>query len=138
MAAGRRSVWRRSAALALLLCCGTAGASLEHDGTWKGGVWSPTVWASGVWLEVPTIAVPDVIGMTASAADAALEGVGLDTGAVGNVCSTETVGLVVSQAPPAGALVAEGSAVAISLSTGVACKGAGGRLKLHLDLRLQQ
>lgn len=129
---------RRSVALALLLCCGTASASLEDDGVWKAGVWATTAWADGVWHEgaTGTVAVPDVTGMDSTAADAALEGAGLDTGAVSNVCSTETLGIVVSQAPPAGTQVTAGSTVAISLSTGNACVGAGGKLKLRLDLRL--
>lgn len=131
-------MWRRSAVLALLMCCGTAGASLEDDGVWAAGVWATTVWADGVWHEgaAGTIAVPDVVGMDAASADAALEGVGLDTGAVSNVCSAETLGTVVSQAPPAGTSVPEGSLVDLAASTGIACAGVGGKFKLRLDLRL--
>lgn len=133
-------MWRRSGALALLLCCGTASASMENDGVWAAGAWATTAWANGVWheSEADTIPVPDVIGMDAASADAALEGSGLDTGAVSNVCSAAALGTVVSQAPPAGTQVVAGSTVAISLSTGNACVGGGGKLRLRLDLRLYQ
>jgi hypothetical protein len=129
----------RIGALVLLgLCIPTANASLENDGVWAAGVWATTVWADGVWSEGadPGVSVPDLIGMTEAEADSALEGVGLDTGTVATVCSTADEGDVVSQAPPAGASAAPGSTVDIALSSGEACVGAGGKLKLRLDLRL--
>jgi hypothetical protein len=129
----------RLGALALLgLCIPTANASLENDGVWAAGVWATTVWADGVWSEGtdPGVSVPDLIGMTEEDADTALEGAGLDTGAVSTVCSAATAGDVVSQVPPAGASVAPGSTVDIALSSGTPCVGAGGKLKLRLDLRL--
>ena len=122
----------------LALYIPTANASLEEDGVWAAGVWATTVWADGVWLEgeASAVSVPDLAGMTEVEADAALEGVGLDTGTVSTVCSAATAGDVVSQAPPAGAAVAPGSLVNIALSSGTPCVGAGGKLKLRLDLRL--
>lgn len=132
------SLRNRLAALCLLLYGAAASASLEDDGVWKAGVWATTVWADGVWLEgeASTVEVPDVIGMTEGEADTALEGAGLDTGAVATVCSAATTGDVVSQAPPAGASVTGGSLVNLALSSGTPCVGAGGKLKLRLDLRL--
>lgn len=120
------------------LCIPTANASLEEDGVWKSGVWATTVWADGVWQEdaTPGVSVPNVIGMTEGEADTALDGAGLDTGAVTTVCSAATAGDVVSQAPPAGASAELGSLVALSLSSGDACTGSGGRLKLRLRLQL--
>lgn len=120
------------------LCIPTAYASLEEDGVWAAGVWATTVWADGVWLEgeATGVTVPDVIGMTEAEADTAFEGVGLDTGSVATVCSAATAGDVVSQAPPAGASISPGSTVDIALSSGTPCAGAGGKLKLRLDLRL--
>jgi hypothetical protein len=129
-----RALWLVS----LLAVSLPAGASLENDGAWKGGVWASTAWADGAWREEadPGIPVPDVIGMTQEDADTAFEAVGLDTGNVATVCSAATEGDVVSQAPPAGASVPPGSTVDIALSSGEPCKGAGGKLKLRLDLRL--
>jgi len=130
---------RLGALVMLGLCIPTANASLEQDGVWAAGVWATTAWADGVWHEgegTPGVSVPDVIGMTEAEADAAFEGAGLDTGNVATVCSTATAGDVVSQAPPAGASVAPGSLVDIALSSGTPCVGAGGKLKLRLDLRL--
>jgi hypothetical protein len=92
--------------------------------------------ASFEFGEAAGVTVPSVIGMTQAEADTALEAVGLDTGAVATVCSAATSGDVVSQAPPAGASAPEGSLVNISLSSGTPCTGAGGKLKLRLDLRL--
>jgi hypothetical protein len=129
----------RLGALALLgLYIPSANASLENDGVWAAGVWATTAWADGVWSEGvdPGVTVPDVIGMTEEDADTALEGAGLDTGAVATVCSAAEAGNVVSQAPPAGASVPPGSTVDLALSSGEACTGAGGKLKLRLDLRL--
>lgn len=128
----------RLAALSLLLYAAAASASLDQDGVWKAGVWATTVWADGVWQEgeASDVSVPDVVGMTEAEADAELEGAGLDTGSVATVCSAATAGDVVSQAPPAGASVPPGSTVDIALSSGTPCTGAGGKLKLKLDLRL--
>lgn len=140
MARGLRSVSLRNrlVAVGLLLYGASASASLEEDGVWQAGVWATTVWADGVWLEgeATGVTVPDVIGMTEGEADTALEGVGLDTGAVTTVCSGATAGDVVSQAPPAGVTATEGSLVNLALSSGTPCTGAGGKFKLRLDLRL--
>lgn len=74
----------------------------------------------------PTVEVPSVLGMDEATADAAFEGVGLDTGAVFETCSEEDLGVVVIQIPPSGAQAAPGSTVDIFLSTGVACVGRPG------------
>jgi len=81
------------------------------------------------------IAVPDVVGLDEAAADTALEAEGLDTGTVTTVCSAADAGDVVSQAPPAGALVDAGTTVDLFVSSGTPCAG-GGKLRLYLKLRL--
>jgi hypothetical protein len=83
-----------------------------------------------------TTTVPDVVGLDQAAADTALEGAGLDTGNVTSTCSAAAMGEVISQAPPSGATVAEGSLVDLITSTGTPCTGVGGKLRLYLKLRL--
>jgi hypothetical protein len=83
-----------------------------------------------------TTTVPDVLGLDQAAADTALEAAGLDTGNVTSACSDEAMGDVVSQAPPSGTIVAEGSLVDLVTSSGTPCTGTGGKLRLRLDLRL--
>jgi beta-lactam-binding protein with PASTA domain len=66
-----------------------------------------------------TIAVPDVLNSTHSAATSAITGAGLTLGAVTTGPSaTVAAGLVISQAPDAGMHVASGSAVALVISSG--------------------
>lgn len=130
---------KRIAVVVGLLLCGVANASLEDDGIWKAGVWATTVWTDGVWFEgtEPTVVVPNVIGLSLAAADTALEAESLDTGSTSSTCSDATLDEVVSQAPPAGVVVPEGTTVDLIASSGVECTGAGGKLKLKLNLRLQ-
>ncbi|HOC72027.1 MAG TPA: PASTA domain-containing protein, partial [Candidatus Hydrogenedentes bacterium] len=67
------------------------------------------------------VAVPNVVGLTQSAAEAALAGAGLTLGAVTESYSaTVPAGEVMSQTPVAGAEVALGTAVAIEVSLGPA------------------
>ncbi len=63
--------------------------------------------------------VPNVVGMTESAAGTALANVNLTTGAVTQQCSnTVAAGLVISQTPTANQIIPHGSAVALVVSTG--------------------
>lgn len=90
------------------------------------GVWNMGVWSDGVWDEdsAPQVAVPSVIGQADSAAaDAILEGDGLDLGTDTPRCSTATENEIVSQNPAAGTQVALGSLVDVYSSNGVACTG---------------
>jgi beta-lactam-binding protein with PASTA domain len=74
-----------------------------------------------VSLGPPTVAVPNVAGMTQAAATTALNGAGLVVGAVASQNHpTVPAGSVISQNPAAGTLVAPGSAVAILISLGPA------------------
>jgi beta-lactam-binding protein with PASTA domain len=67
------------------------------------------------------VAVPNVVGLTQSAAGAALTTATLKTGTVTQASSaTVPAGEVISENPTAGTLVAPGSAVALSVSTGPA------------------
>jgi len=79
-------------------------------------------WAAGVFdSETPAkqVAVPDLVGMTEQGAAKALEQAGLK---VGKVVSEESdkgpAGTVVSQDPPASTKVVEGTAVALTVSSG--------------------
>ena len=66
-----------------------------------------------------SISVPDVVGETEAVATTAIEGAGLVVGIVTSENSlTVPVGNVISQTPPAGALVAPGSAVNLVVSLG--------------------
>src|SRR5262249_7392326 len=67
----------------------------------------------------PPVTVPNVVGLTQSAASTAITGAGLLVGAVTTASSaTVPAGAVISQNPAAGAVVASGSAIAILVSTG--------------------
>ena len=71
--------------------------------------------SSGVAL----IAVPNVVGLTQTRASSAITGAGLVVGTVSRVCSrTVAAGVVISETPVAGTLVAPGSAVALTVSRG--------------------
>jgi beta-lactam-binding protein with PASTA domain len=63
--------------------------------------------------------VPNVVGLTQTAATTAITGAGLTVGAVSLVQSaTVPAGVVMSESPIAGALVAPGSAVSLTVSSG--------------------
>jgi hypothetical protein len=123
----------RGAALALLLGAGVAYGASFDDASFATTSYDENSFEFGAAAQV---AVPDVVGLSEAAADTALEGEGLDTGTVTAVCSAATAGDVVSQAPPAGALVDAGTTVNLSVSSGTPCTGTGGKLRLRLDLRL--
>src|SRR5579862_9344111 len=68
--------------------------------------------------------VPNVVGMTQSAATIAITGAGLVVGAVtGQSSSTVASGSVISETPPAGAEESAGSAVSLIVSSGPAQSG---------------
>ena len=81
-------------------------------------------WAAGVFggddeEAAATVAVPDVIGMTADGAGKALDKAGLAVGTITEVASEDgPEGTVIEQSPEAGADVDEGSAVDLRVSTG--------------------
>src|SRR4051812_7432711 len=65
------------------------------------------------------IAVPIVVGLTQTAASSAVTGAGLTVGVVSLVQSaTVPAGVVISESPTAGTLVAPGSAVSLTVSSG--------------------
>src|SRR5205814_7753908 len=67
----------------------------------------------------PTVAVPNVVGQTQSAATSAITGAGLTLGAVTRQSSsTVAAGSVISESPPGGTKVASGSAVSLVVSSG--------------------
>jgi PASTA domain-containing protein len=69
---------------------------------------------------LPQVTVPNVVGLTQSAATTAITGANLTVGAVTTASSTTVpAGSVISQSPAAGASVATGSAIALVVSTGV-------------------
>ena len=66
-----------------------------------------------------TVPVPDVVGLTQSAATTALQNAGLVAGTVTNQASDSVpAGAVISQNPPAGTAVAPGASVALVVSSG--------------------
>jgi len=79
--------------------------------------------AVNIWVSSgePYVFVPDVVGMTQEAAEAALTQVGLTLGVVTQVFSeTVPAGVVISQNPGAGSAMPAGGAVALTVSKGVA------------------
>ena len=65
------------------------------------------------------VTVPEVVGLTQTAAGTTITGTNLTVGTVTQQCSnTVAAGLVISESPPAGAQVTPGSAVALVVSTG--------------------
>ncbi len=76
-----------------------------------------------------TVAVPNVVGDTQTAASSAITGAGLTVGAVTNASSTSVAsGDVISENPAAGASVASGSAVVLVISSGPPTYTIGGTL----------
>ena len=96
------------------------------------------------WVGIPLIAddgaggdvaVPNVIGQaSAAAADAILEGDGLDLGTNTVKCSSAAASEVTSQAPSSGTLVSLGTLVNVDTSSGTPCRGSPPLwLKLETD-----
>jgi 6-phosphogluconolactonase len=85
------------------------------------GVVVLTAAAVNVTISSGAVAVPNVVGLTQSAATTALTGVGLTLGTVTLASSANVpAGSVISQTPTAGAMVASPSAVNLSVSVGPA------------------
>ena len=77
--------------------------------------------AGGAFLQGSAVLVPDVVGLSLTDADTALEGEGLDTGVVTVRCSLEDADEVLSQFPIAGTAVLPGSTVDVLASNGEEC-----------------
>jgi beta-lactam-binding protein with PASTA domain len=79
------------------------------------------------------VAVPNVVGLSQAAANAAINGSGL---VIGNVAtqnsSTVAAGLVISESPSAGSSVAANSAVSVVVSSGAAGSNAAAMASLNL------
>lgn len=101
---------KRLALLALLLLPLTGQAQ-----TFLGFVGIPLL------SSVPQVSVPDVVGLSANAADTAFEAVGLDTGTITQACSAEPANEVLTQDPTAATLVDPGSLVDLRTSSGASC-----------------
>jgi hypothetical protein len=81
----------------------------------------PTVAVAGYTVLVPTVKVPNVVGLTQAQATAALAAAGLTKGNVTTAPSgTVPAGSVISQDPSAGTSVSKGSSVNLVVSTGPA------------------
>ena len=81
------------------------------------------------------VTVPNVVGLSLSAADTALEAATLDTGATTPQCSAEAADQVLGQTPIAGAMVSPGSLVDLVHSNGTLCPQASGRgTKIHIGI----
>ena len=81
--------------------------------------WEPEVFQRAPEIFVlTTVTVPDVVGMSQSAAEAAITGAGLQVNATGAASETVPAGQVISQNPAGGDEAPEGSAVSIVVSTG--------------------
>src|SRR4029450_3196039 len=69
---------------------------------------------------LPHVSAPDVVGLTQAAASAAITGAQLVVGTSSNASSLAVpAGSVISQSPAAGADVLVGSAIALTISTGL-------------------
>jgi len=90
--------------------------------------------ADGAPADIP---VPNVVGEADSAAaDAILEGDGLDLGTVTTHCSAAALDEIIGQDPLAGVLVSLGTLVNVTASDGMACPpGSGSQLNIILRLR---
>lgn len=89
--------------------------------------------AAGSYVQGPDVSntVPNVLGLTAAAADTALMAAGLDTGALASRCSSVMSGKVVVQNPAAGTLVGPGSLVDLLTSNGTPCRNGRGGLSVR-------
>jgi beta-lactam-binding protein with PASTA domain len=94
----------------------TLGATAPTSDQWNLAIVELTPGAAPV-----PVNVPNVVGLTQAAAQAAITGAGLTAGAVTTANSASVpAGQVISQTPAAGASVAPGSAVALVVSLGPA------------------
>jgi len=86
---------------------------------WTSGFWPTGFWVSAFWVADTTVEVPDVVGLTLGAAAAALFAVDLSYDVTYEFSDTITEGEVISQNPVATTVVAVGSLVALTVSSGV-------------------
>ena len=118
---------RRLALAALLLV--TPAFAAEDEPAWATGSWAAGSWAVGSWGdgEATSAAVPNVVGEADfAAADAVLEGVGLDGGTETEVCSAAADNEIVGQSIAAGTIVALDTLVNLRSSNGTPCPDGGG------------
>lgn len=98
------------------------------DMTWP-GLWLRTYATVGVTIQLVTttfVSVPNIVGLTESAATSALTTAGLTAGTRMTTSSqTVAAGSVSGQSPAAGVSVASGSAVTYAVSTGATVAGGG-------------
>lgn len=99
------------------------------------------VFAAGAFTFVTdadtTVEVPDVVGEADfAAADAVLEGVGLDGGTETAVCSPAAASEIVGQNPQAGDFVELGTLVNLLSSSGTPCTGGPNYFNIGLGLDL--
>jgi hypothetical protein len=112
--------------------CGDVGGATFADGTFADGTFADGTF--GGCVGSGDVEVPNVIGEASfAAADAILEGDDLD-GSESSRCSAETVGEVIAQSPSAGLLVASGTVVSVTTSSGMECSGGRPRRRLGLGL----
>ena len=123
---GTGGVWRNSGETATGLAVGTQTVQFSAVSGWvtpadrQVTILANQTTTLTVTYEPSTIAVPNITGLTESAALSALTGAGLVAGTITEQYSpTVPVGNVISQAPAAGTLVSLGSAVAFVVSLGV-------------------
>ena len=108
------------AGLAALAAVSLSGNPLNQEAY---SVYIPQITANNPGVSIsydPCIqaAVPNVVGMTQSQAEAALQAAGLVLGTVWSAASNAPLGTVISQDPSAGTMVNGGSAIDITLSSG--------------------
>lgn len=102
---------RIAACAAVLLASAYAGAAPSFVG-----------FAGGAFIQGPSgTAITDIVGLSTSAADTALEADGFDTGTVTTRCSSEDENTVLSQSPAAGTSAAAGTTVDLVASNGTPC-----------------
>lgn len=93
---------------------------------WK-EVWDEAVW-DAVWANDPPVTVPDVVGQTQASGTTELEGEGFVVAVATAYSSSVAAGVIISQAPIAGAQALPGSTVTITVSLGEApAQQPGGR-----------
>jgi beta-lactam-binding protein with PASTA domain len=89
-----------------------------------GGHWNMAVVELTPGPAPAAVSVPNVVGMTQSAAQTAITGAGLAVGAISSVSSaTVPAGQVMSESPAAAASVTRGTVVALAVSSGAAVTG---------------
>lgn len=129
---------RAVVALVASLACAAASAA----GLWAPDIWQDNLWASDIWGNgddgPELVTVPNVVGEADfAAADAILEGEGLDGLELGAACSGAAEDEIVNQSPAAGAMVEAGTVVGVTPSSGTPCSGAPyQRLQLRMRLGL--